>query len=104
MIRIFRAVLRLRGSRYLPAQSDPIIHEEMREAKSWIVVAADCEHLHGWRAVSVVVSDSKWFWPIGWLMGRKAVLPIGEAFYRWIERHRPMLSKLTAFMNTNFPE
>jgi hypothetical protein len=37
-------------------------------------------------------------------MGRKAVLPIGEAFYRWIERHRPMLSKLTAFMNTNFPE
>jgi hypothetical protein len=104
MIRIFRAVLRLRGSRYLPAQSDPIIHEEMREAKSWIVVAADYEHLHGWRAVSVVVSDSKWFWPIGWLMGRKAVLPIGEAFYRWIERHRPMLSKLTAFMNTNFPE
>jgi predicted DCC family thiol-disulfide oxidoreductase YuxK len=101
MIRVFRAVLGLRGSRYLPAQSDPTIHEEMRQAKSWIVVAADREHLHGWHAVTVVVSESKLFWPIGWLIGTKPILPIGEALYRWIERHRPMLSKLTGFMNTD---
>jgi predicted DCC family thiol-disulfide oxidoreductase YuxK len=104
MIRIFRAGLGLRGSRYLQAQSDPSIHEEMREAKSWIVVAADGEHLHGWRAVSVVVSDSRFFWPIGWLIGTKPILPIGEALYRAIERNRPLLSKLTGFMSTDISE
>jgi hypothetical protein len=104
MIRVFRAVLRLEGARYLPAQSDPIIHEEMREAKSWIVVAADGEHLHGWGAVSVVVSESKFFWPLGWLIGTKPILPIGEALYRAVERNRPLLSKLTGFMGTDISD
>jgi predicted DCC family thiol-disulfide oxidoreductase YuxK len=101
MVRIFRATLGLRGSKFLPAQSDPERHEEMRQAKSWIVITADGEHLHGWRAVSVVVSESQWWWPIGRLIGSRAILPLGEAFYRWIERNRPMLSKLTTFIKAD---
>ena len=104
MIRIFRAVLRLRDSVFLPAQSDPERHEEMKQAKSWIVVTASGEHLYGWRAVATVVSESRWLWPLGWLMSRRSVLPIGEAFYHWIERNRPVLSKITGFMNTDLPE
>jgi predicted DCC family thiol-disulfide oxidoreductase YuxK len=104
MVRVFRGVLGLRGSKCLPAQSDPARHEEMREAKSWIVVAADGEHLHGWRAVSVVVSESSIFWPVGKLIGSRPLLPIGESFYGWIERNRPMLSKLTGFMSTDLPD
>ena len=101
MIRIFRAMLRLRDARYLAAQSDPVIHEEMRQAKSWIVVTATGEHLHGMRAVSVVMSDSKLFWPLGRLLGSRLFLPAGEALYRWVERNRSMLSKLTGFMSTD---
>ena len=104
MVKIFRAVLNLRGSKFLSAQSDPARHEEMKQLKSWIVITADGEHLHGWRAVSMVISDSNIFWPIGKLLGSPPILPIGEAFYQWIERNRPMLSKLTGFMGTDLPE
>jgi predicted DCC family thiol-disulfide oxidoreductase YuxK len=104
MVRIFRATLGLRGSRFFAAQSYTQIHEEMREAKSWIVITADGEHLHGWRAVSAVMSESRYFWPIGRLIGWGPLLPMGEAFYRWIERHRPMLSKLTWFLSTAPPD
>ncbi len=101
MIRVFRAVLGLLESKFFPAQSEAARHEEMREAKSWIVIASDGEHLHGWRAVSVVVSESRIFWPVGKLIGSRWLLPAGEALYRWVERNRPMLSKITGFMNTD---
>ena len=101
MVRIFRATLRLRDARYLAAQSDPVIHEEMRQAKSWIVVTAAGEHLHGMKAVSVVMSESKLFWPLGKLLGSRLFLPAGEALYRWIERNRSTLSKLTGFLHTD---
>ena len=104
MVKIFRTVLQLRGSIFFPAHSDAARHEEMRNSESWIVVTAGGEHLHGWRAVSVVVSESSLFWPIGKLIGSRPILPMGEALYRWIERNRPMLSKLTSFMNTDLPK
>jgi predicted DCC family thiol-disulfide oxidoreductase YuxK len=103
MIRLLKAVLRLRGSVYLPAQSYPEIHEEMRAVKSWIVVTATGEHLHGMKALSVVMSESTLFRPLGCLIGAPMFLPTGEVLYRWIESHRPLLSKLTGFMSTKPP-
>jgi predicted DCC family thiol-disulfide oxidoreductase YuxK len=102
-IKIFRAVLRLQRSTFLPAQSTPATHAEMREKNSWIVITADGEHLYGWRAVSIVVSESPVFRPLGRLIGSRFFLPHGESLYRWIERHRPMLSKVTSFLNDDPP-
>ena len=104
MIKIFRAVLNLQHSTLLAAQSNPARHAEMRDKMSWIVIADDDEHLYGWRAVSVVVSESPVFRLLGVLIGSRIVLPIGERFYRWIERNRPMLSKLTNFMSAEPPK
>ena len=104
MVKIFRALLRLRHSTLLPAQGDPARQAEMRDNMSWIVIADDGEHLYGWRAVSVVVSESLLFRPLGRLIGSRYVLPLGERFYRWIERHRPALSKLTSFLSDEPPK
>jgi predicted DCC family thiol-disulfide oxidoreductase YuxK len=103
-VKLFRAVLHLQHSTLLPAQSNPARHAEMRDRMSWVVIADDDEHLYGWRAVSVVVSESPIFRPLGRLLGSPSLLPIGERFYRWIERHRPMLSKLTNFLSDEPPK
>jgi len=104
MVRIFRAVLGLRGTMLLAAQDDPQRHLEMREKDSWIVVTPDGQHLHGWKAVATVVEDSRVFRPLGKLIGQPLVLPAGERLYRWIERHRPLLSRLTDFLNADPPK
>ena len=101
-IKIFRRVLPMRG-RLLAAQSDPDRHQEMKDHNSWIVICADGEHQYGWRAVATVVSDSPWLWPLGKIMALPFLQRPGERLYHWIERHRPLLSKLTNFLNADPP-
>ncbi len=101
-IKLFRLLLPVRGPTYA-AQSDPERHDEMKEKKSWIVVCADGEHQYGWRAVATVVSDSPWLWPLGKIMALPFLQRPGEWFYHWIERHRPLLTKLTDFVNADLP-
>ncbi len=101
-IKIFRRVLPIRG-RFYAAQSDPARHEEMRQKNSWIVICADGEHQYGWRALATVFMDSPWLWPLGEIMALQFMQRPGEWLYHWIERHRPLLSSLTNFMNADPP-
>lgn len=101
-IKLFRRTLPIRGALYA-AHSDPARHDEMKRENSWIVVCADGEHQHGWRAMATVLGDSWWAWPLGKIMALPFLQRPGEWFYHWIERHRPQLSKLTGFMNADPP-
>ena len=74
----------------------------MRLRKSWIVVCSDGEHQYGWRALTTVLSDS-WLWPLGKIMALQFLQRPGERLYRWIESHRPLLSKLTNFFSVEPP-
>ena len=100
LVRVVRAFLLIPNVELIPAQEFPVTELEMRDQKSWIVVAGDGRRYYKWRGLAHLVSHSplfSWMTPAmrsDWLERK------GREWYEAIERNRDKLSRYTDWVRS----
>jgi predicted DCC family thiol-disulfide oxidoreductase YuxK len=94
-VQVLKTFLLIPGAELVPAQEFPITELEMRDRRSWIVVAPDTKRLYKWRAFAELVSHSPIFYRLAPLIQCKPLASMGERLYEKIESHREQLSAFT---------
>jgi predicted DCC family thiol-disulfide oxidoreductase YuxK len=91
---LLRTFLVLPSLQFVPAQNDPKHLQEMKAKRSWIVESPS-GHFYGWQAFTILIQHSPVFSPLGKLLSWRGFSATGEALYRFLERRRDFLSRLT---------
>jgi len=95
MVRVLRTFLVIPSAELIPAQEFPVTELEMRQQRSWIVVAPDGKRCYRWQAFAEVIAYSPVLSWLGPLLRPGLVTKIGEHLYKVVEKHRDQLSGYT---------
>jgi len=77
-----------------PTNTDPEILNTMEQENSWVVRDHENNIHLKFEALSYVLSQSPILFPLGWILGRKIFISVGNRFYDSVASHRPQLSDL----------
>jgi predicted DCC family thiol-disulfide oxidoreductase YuxK len=94
-VQALKTFLLIPGAELVAAEEFPVTELEMRERRSWIVVAPDTARFYKWKAFAELVSHSPIFYRLAPLLRCKVLASAGERLYESIERHREQLSAYT---------
>ena len=78
------------------AQQEPEIYREMQAHNSWVVVDYDGSRHVRWDAVALVFKRSWLFWPVGAVLGARALAKVGDRVYETVARNRGRLAEWSA--------
>jgi predicted DCC family thiol-disulfide oxidoreductase YuxK len=91
-VRFIRSLCALPRARLVEAQSDPVIHEEMKSLRSWVVVGEGNLHYYGFDALTYLVKRSPILWPISPFMRWPPIRFLGNRTYQFVAQHRGTLA------------
>jgi predicted DCC family thiol-disulfide oxidoreductase YuxK len=97
---IMRALVLSPDVQIAPAQDYPEIDRAMRTQNSWVVKDARGQDHFQTDALAEVLAHSPifLFWPIAWALRLPPITAICDRLYRWVERHRPQLSRMSSWL------
>ncbi len=87
-----------------PAQSVSKVFSEMQREHSWVVVNEKGEHFFHFAAAVELMRHSpvlRYFVPIARF---KPFFAIGNMVYKWVSHHRPLMGKVTQFLEYSSPK
>jgi hypothetical protein len=92
---LFRRLLALPNAQIVHSQSDPRMHELMRQHNSWILKTDHGDYHFGFDAITYATAHSgrRWLRWLSPLLRFKRVQRIGQAIYELITFSRPLLSR-----------
>jgi predicted DCC family thiol-disulfide oxidoreductase YuxK len=79
-----------------PAQTDPKAAVLLAINNSWVVSDGEEADYLEWDAVRHLVACSPLFWPLAKLLTLKPLKQLGDWFYLFVARNRPVLGEITA--------
>jgi len=102
-VRIIREFFLLPEVRIAPAQENKSIHADMVKNNSWVVVTEKGERSFKYNAWVEITRRSPLLFPFSFLFNQKPIRFIGEKIYLWVSTHRPLMGKLTQFLDYKNP-
>lgn len=102
-VRIIREFFLLPEVIISPAQKSPSIYAAMVKNNSWVVVTEKDKksfHFNGWIEI---VKNSPVLFPLSFLFRARPVHYLGQKIYVWVSTHRPLMGKITQFLDYRFP-
>jgi predicted DCC family thiol-disulfide oxidoreductase YuxK len=93
---LLREFLILPEAPIAPAQDTPRAKELLEANYSWVVIDRDDRAYLKWPAFVTLLRHSPLFGGLGRILGARLWVPIGNAVYDWVGRHRGGFGRITA--------
>lgn len=97
-VRIIREFFLLPEVSVSEAQQVPSIYADMQKNHSWVVVNEEGQRFFHFNAWIELVKHSPLLRPLALFFSLRPVYLLGQKLYHWISTHRPLMGKLTQFL------
>lgn len=102
-VRIIREFFLLPEVVIAPAQQNSSIHSDMVKEHSWVVVNYKGERFFHYNAWIQLTRQSPLLFPFHFLFGSRPAKWLGHKIYVWVSNHRPLMGKLTQYLEYQRP-